>query len=322
MGKLAIIAEGGGLQAGFATGALAALNDKIPGFSLRNVDTLVASSASVGNMFWYFSGRENHIGRKMWTEELTSEKFILRNPMWRLLCGKPVLDVDYLVDVIFKQNNPLHIERIQQATEKLYFPVFNCDSGEIEFFSNHAVPGEYFIRGNKKILIRQIPNDKSVYEVIRAAKAIPFLYDKKVHIDGIRYIDGGIREPFTLDIPAIKNARKILIVSQRHGTLAEVFSFIAIGTLFFLDCVIRRKDTFERSVAKDIFKKAFLNRRLMKEVRMLQRKGELLLIEPEVTLGGTFDNSSQTMRSNYEIGEEHVLKRRDEILSFVGATIR
>ncbi|MCE9541013.1 hypothetical protein K8R03_00450 [Candidatus Kaiserbacteria bacterium] len=321
MKPLAIIAEGGGLQAGFATGVLVALNDKIPGLTLRRASTFVASSASVGNILGYISEREQHVGQDMWTSVLTSDKFLLPNPLRRLLMGRTILDVDYLVDVIFKRDYPFHIGRIAEAAEKLFFPVFNCETNEIEFFTNAEHADGYFMRGDKRIVVRKLPTDSDFYEFIRAAKAIPFLYSKKVRVGDATYIDGGIREPFTIDLPETAGIPKILILSSRHGTASEFFWLFFLGVILYIFCSVTRRGALNRTVAKDLFKKAFTNRRLMKKVRELVRAGEMLVIAPDKKLGGVFDNSAKTMRRNFDIGENQVLRRAEEILSFVGVTM-
>ncbi len=300
---------------------MAALNDKVPGISLRDVGTFVVSSASVGNTFAYLSERERHIGRKMWTEELTSEKFILKPPLRRLLRGEMVVDVDYLVDVVFKQRYPFSIERIGEAKESVYFPLLNVDRGEIEFFSTSSEAPPFVVRNGKQVPIHRVRLDGNLYEVIRAAKAVPFLYNKVITINGARYVDGGIREPLTLDIPEAKGSKRIIIVSRQHGTLAEFLMLLSQGAFLYVFCIICKRSSLERGTARDIIVRAFTYRRLMKEVRELVRRGEAILLEPTVKLGGILDNSPKTMAQNYLAGENEVLRRSDEIVSFVKDTM-
>lgn len=80
------------------------------------------------------------------------------------------MDIDYLIDVVFKQQAPLDVQQIEKSSIDYYIATTNARTGEVEYFSPK--------------------NEKNVFELMRASKAIPFFYGKSISINGQRYHDG------------------------------------------------------------------------------------------------------------------------------------
>jgi predicted patatin/cPLA2 family phospholipase len=96
-----LIVEGGSMRAGFVAGALMALMDK----GLTNFDVAVGVSASVPTLAYFAAGQRRCI-EKIWRQEIDSTKIVCyRNlPLTFIHSSKrwPVLDIDYIVDEVFK----------------------------------------------------------------------------------------------------------------------------------------------------------------------------------------------------------------------------
>jgi predicted patatin/cPLA2 family phospholipase len=156
--KIGIVLTGGGKRCAYTAGALLALHEV---FGFDEPFALGAESGSAGNAFYYLS-KQYALARKVWTEYLLDPKFTRLTKF----------DIDYLIDVIFKKKAPLDTRALDHAKTKYFVPITNVQTGAIEFVTNHS-PFDYF-------------------EILRAAKALPIVYRKKVRLGLKKYIDGGM----------------------------------------------------------------------------------------------------------------------------------
>jgi predicted acylesterase/phospholipase RssA len=128
--KTCIVAEGGGLRASYVVGVVKALTEK---FHITSVDIAVATSGSAGTLAYYVARQFDSI-INIWTNLLLTWKVLsLRN----VLLGNPVLNIDYLIDVLFKQRDRLNVETLRFQPTELFIPVTNYQTGEAKYFSNH-----------------------------------------------------------------------------------------------------------------------------------------------------------------------------------------
>ncbi len=155
----AIVTSGGGMKCAYSAGALVALAEK---FNLTQPDFFVSASGSVANMLYFLTGQNEDL-RKIWTRYATAPGLVTYSPL-------PVMHIDYLIDTIFKEFLPLLEDNLQKSATKYFIPVTDVESGEARFLS-------------KDMWL-------DPYEVMRAAKAIPILYNGHVHIGNHSYIDG------------------------------------------------------------------------------------------------------------------------------------
>lgn len=157
--KIGIILTGGGMRCAYSAGAMVAL---VKEFGLTKPYALAAESGSVGNAMYYLA-EQYDAGKLLWTKLLSDKK---------LIGTIPLINVDYLVDEIFKKKVPLNTRNIEKTTTRYFFSVTNIATGKTEFVTNKSL--------------------FDFYEVMRAAKAVPILYRKKVRLGIKKYIDGGV----------------------------------------------------------------------------------------------------------------------------------
>jgi len=156
---IAIITSGGGMKCAYSSGALYALGKML---GHNNPDIFVAASGSVAAMYYFLSGQYEDI-RNAWTKYLPSPNFISYAPL-------PSMNINYLIDTVFKSYMPLNVDTFSETTTKYFVPVTDINSGVSEFITNDT----WF----------------DPYEVMRAAKAIPILYNGHVRLGGRTYLDG------------------------------------------------------------------------------------------------------------------------------------
>ena len=145
--KLSIIAEGGGMRGAYALGAIDALYSH---FGLKKIDYATGSSGSIATLSYYIAG-QFYPGYNIWSNELPHHRFLsLRN----ILKGYPMLDIDYLIDEIFKKKISLNKKKVNESKAKLFVPLTNTKTGEAEYFNNKT--------------------DADFFEILRATMAAPF----------------------------------------------------------------------------------------------------------------------------------------------------
>jgi predicted patatin/cPLA2 family phospholipase len=158
-GKIGVVLSGGGMRCAYTAGALVALVEK---YNFTQPHAMAAESGSVGNML-YFLSAQYASGRAVWTEHLSDSKFISSLGM---------ANIDYLIDTVFKVKVPFNTAALAACTTQYYFPITNVKNGETEFVT-HTSPFD-------------------IFESMRAAKAIPIVYGKRVRLGSKTYVDGGL----------------------------------------------------------------------------------------------------------------------------------
>ena len=158
MQKVAIVVSEGGMSCAYSVGVILGLVDK---YKLTDPDIVIGASGSSG-IVAYFVARQYEEGRNIWENLLSTKKFIsFARPL-------KIIDVDYVIDEIFKKQEPLNIEAIRQSKTKLLIAATNITKGDTEYFSNQ--------------------ND--IFEVLRASNAILFFYGKKSEWEMITILMG------------------------------------------------------------------------------------------------------------------------------------
>jgi len=184
--KTCIVAEGGGLRASYGVGVVKAL---IENFRITSVDFAIATSGSAGTLAYYVSQQYDSIVN-IWMNLLSTWKFLsLRN----VLFGNPLLNIDYLIDVVSKQQERLDIGVLKAHPTELFIPVTNYRTGEAKYFSKH--------------------DDVDFFEVLRATKAAEVSYGRPVEIAGQEYVDGALSVPIGITKAIDVGATDIIVIS-------------------------------------------------------------------------------------------------------------
>ena len=189
--KTAWIFSGGSARAVYTAGSLYALCN----IGIKKPDIIIAGSGSAGTSLCYVSG-QTEIIKKVWCESLSTKKFLNFWRFWK------ILNVDYLVDIVLKKNNPLNIEKIIKSSILVYLPVTDSKTGKIDYLSNKM--------------------GLDIYEVLRAAVSVPIWTNMFSvmgnFINGKFYSDSPPAARYQLHVhKAIKEgAEKIIVFDSWH----------------------------------------------------------------------------------------------------------
>ncbi len=271
---LAIVADGGGMKCSYSAGVLCGLAKH---HNLREPEFLIGSSGSTGSLAYYlaqqYAGLEN-----MWINLLVLNRFIAFKRL------NKIMDIDYLVDEVFKKQEPLGIERLRNSKTKLFISATEYDSGNVKFFTNHM--------------------SGDIFEYLRASKAIPVVFNKKVRIEGIDYIDGAISAPLAVNIKKIisKGVKNIIVIQDGEvdSRLTQMFWK---GYSFFVNKGLR----------------STINRKLKQGDSTLLNfpNVNILFVSPSKKLKISFlDNNRENLKNSFGLGLEDA-KSNKEIKTFL-----
>ncbi|MDO8481786.1 MAG: patatin-like phospholipase family protein [bacterium] len=156
----AIVCSGGGMRSAHGAGFLYALATQL---GITAPDVMVGSSGDAGNVMYFSAGQVEGM-KRIWTELLSTPKFISPLRFWRMM------DIDYLVDTVFKNQEPLDVDRLNASKINWFVPINDFDTGHTRYVSAEDA--------------------LDPFEILRATTADPIIFGRKVPIAGKRYIDG------------------------------------------------------------------------------------------------------------------------------------
>lgn len=184
--KLGLVIEGGAMRSVYSAGGAVALAQM--GFS-EVFDEVYATSAGVMNAS-YFLSNQPMIGITVYYDSCTTASFMNPLRVWK------VLDIDYLFDQVIRNHKPLDVSKVLAARPQFFVAAIDRDSGE------------------GKII--DIKNSQShLLDILKAATAMPVLYNRSVLVDGRPCMDGGLAIPFPLPQAIAHGCTDILVLLTR-----------------------------------------------------------------------------------------------------------
>lgn len=190
--KTAIIAMGGGYRATYYAGVLRALNE----LKINNFDLYSGVSSGIPTMAYFLTGQQKEM-EDIWLHYIPGKK--VYNPV-NIINKKPILDLDYLVDEIFKKICPLNIAKIKKNKNKLLIPVLNYDTGKMEY---------------------KTEGEDNFFTLLKASMAIPWMNKKLYALNGSIYIDPGLEYKNPIQKIIDDGYRKILLLISRNKNFLE-----------------------------------------------------------------------------------------------------
>lgn len=163
-GKKVLIIRGGSMKGAFSVGAVETLYRSLgPDY----FDAIYSNSVGIMQQVFYASKQiENNV--KGWTDYVWGKQLIRFSNIFH---NKPIINVDYLIELYKSDRCYLDLEAMKHAHAELYCVV-----------TDH--------QDHKPVILDLKKED--VFKVMQATCAVPFLYHKKVYINGKRYHDGSL----------------------------------------------------------------------------------------------------------------------------------
>lgn len=169
------------MRGAWAAGVLAFLHQR----ELRQYDLTYAASSGACSAAYFVAGMWQP-GLAIWREHAC--KAVRKTNFLR---HKPVIDLAYLVDHVFRQHVPLSVEALQKAPTRFYIVLTDCHTGEPVYFHAH---------------------DERVFDALRATASMPFATRGYDYVDGHPFADGGVSDPIPIQRAIQDGATDITLV--------------------------------------------------------------------------------------------------------------
>jgi predicted patatin/cPLA2 family phospholipase len=266
--KTAIILIGGGMRSSHGAGFLYALATQ---FGITQPDIMIGSSGDAGNVAYFAAGQYESI-KKIWCELLSTSDFI---SMWRL---RKIMDIDYLVDTVFKKQEPLAIEQLRNSPIELFIPVTHARTGHCEYLTKDT--------------------QVDFFEILRATAAIPIFYGKQVSILGEKYVDGELTPTIVDHVKKALSAgaTRILVITNKTP--------------------LTRFNTLETKIYTHFVSKGLREavlREISTSVSCVTAPGATVLcVGPRISIR-SLTNAKEKLRANFDRGVEDARAMKDEL---------
>jgi len=271
--KVSIISEGEGACAAYALGVLDSLYSH---YGLKRVDYVAGSSGSLPLLAYYVSGQFS-LAKDKFIKYLSSGK-VLR--LDHISQRKKIIDIDYIVDTIFKKKMPLNTKKLKESKTKFIIPATDLTTGKVRYFNNNS---KY-----------------DFFEILRAGMAMPFLYNKSVKIGKKEYFDGAYGDPFPLSVGGIKNSKRIIIVTRDMTFINKIERVVS--RIF--------KSKFEKGKYSALDHREGIYKRKMKEIRLLNKDKNTIVIEIKKNYP-MFDNRKETLKRLKKTGYSDTVNNKE-----------
>lgn len=219
--KTALVVQGGGMRASYSMGSLLALEEL--GFN-NSFDYVLGSSAGAINGA-YFLAKQSKLATEIYTDYLTNSKFL---NFFRL---KEILNVEYLIEVFTKGKTALDITAVANSVTNVLFSMIHFPSAKEILFESKKYPME-------------------IMNLIKASATIPAISNKKIIIDGEKYIDGAIVDPIPIYKAIDLGCTDIVVIltrSKKFRRRPSQFVYNNLSWSYFKDWPKKAKDSlFER----------------------------------------------------------------------------
>lgn len=240
-----LILEGGGVRAAYSAGVCRGLAEAGVSF-----DAVMASSSGVLNAAFVASGQTRELC-ELW-QELTPHRGLIS---WRRQFtpfARPGLDLDMLIDDILVGEGKLDLDRATSGTPALFFT-----ATDVARVCGHVAR----------------PTRENLVEWLRAALAFPAGYDRPVHIDGVRYVDGGVAMPVAFDAEELAPypGPSVVVLTRRATTSKPAPRWYEKAFVHLLVPKVARPAVLEQHV---------LHNRTMTRLEAARSRGEVIVSNP------------------------------------------
>jgi predicted patatin/cPLA2 family phospholipase len=145
----------------------------------------------------------------IWRRELSTAKLVcyrcIASASLALSVRRPVLDINYLVDKVFKKKYPLDVEKLYTSKIACAFAVTRVGEAKLALLG---------------------PFDHDIYEIFKACLAVPGVFPGTVRIGQLEYVDGGTLNPLPVNALNLSHPNRIFaVLSKPRGTDHEPVSF-------------------------------------------------------------------------------------------------
>jgi predicted patatin/cPLA2 family phospholipase len=225
--KLGLVIEGGALRGVCSGGGIVALDH----LGLRDVfDEVYGTSAGAMNAAYFLAGQTRD-GIRIYYEDMNRRAIVNPLRFWR------IVELDRLFQRTVLGNKRLRLDAVLAARAKLFVATLDKGTGTSALFDAKSLGGE-----------------QGLLTVLRAATAVPLLYNRPVDVGGRLCMDAGIVNAFPLEDAIAAGCTDILVLLTRPRGYRRKTPGAATRWLFAHRCAGRNPNlmrAFDRYVERD-----------------------------------------------------------------------
>lgn len=249
-----IVITGGGMRCSWSGGFLVGLHDigLLP-------KTILTTSGSAGNAV-YIATNQSDMIKRIWVDHLSGNRFI------NFFRFKKIIDIDFLVDEVLAKREPVNLPALRNSSIRIVIACFNTTKQKIDCFSNETID----------------------FSVLKATKAMPIVYGKKILINSDLYSD------------------------QRFSILSlMVDNKVALDEkILYID--IRENNHFVKTVSE------FLNPALLEDFRLEKEiQKNILTISPKNIASHLLSSSKKVLEKSFDQGYQYAISHENEIREYL-----
>src|SRR5579864_7415927 len=197
--RIALAVEGGAMRGVVSAGMVAGL--ELLGLT-GAFDAVFGSSAGGLNGAYFLAGQAA-FGATIYSEDINNRAFIdLRRP----LIGRPIVDLDYLIDDVAGRRKKLNTERVLASPTPLHVLATDVDTAQ-------AVALKGFVDG------------RALLDALRAGAQMPVIAGDPFAYAGRRYLDASLTEPIPVASAEAAGFTHILTLLTRPDEPARQLSW-------------------------------------------------------------------------------------------------
>ena len=202
-----------------------------------------------------------------------------------------ILDLDYLIDEVFKKQEPLDIQKLYNSKIEVYVPATRSKDGEIIYFKNDG--------------------KHDFFEVMRATEAVPFATGlnriKKVRIGEDKFFDSRATSRPMLNIQqAVSHGADKIVIFDNYFKWNSIMSGKFVNTLWLM-------------TRPKAFRKKHLKMLRDEDKLKLTEKVSIFYISPKKKLHlAVWSNNCNKLERVFNQGFMDVLDVEDELREFIG----
>lgn len=268
----AIICSGAGMKSAHGAGFLHALGTQL---DITFPDIMVGSSGDAGNILYFCAGEYERL-KIIWTQLLSTPKFISLLRFWR------IMDIDYFIDTVLKKQEPMDLEKLKSTSIRWFVPLSDFDTGHTRYVS--AI------------------DELDPYEVLRATTAVPIVFGKQVPIAGNRYVDGELGPTLQDHVTHVlrQGAKRILIINHT-APWNSISRAVIEGYAAHIPQGMR--DAIVRDISTSVF-------------QMSAPGAEVIVIAPQNLPAGNLTRSQEKLQATFDQGVADALAIKKELRDF------
>lgn len=279
MSRIGLVLEGGGMKGLYTAGVLdvfmenGIMPDVICGTSAGVTFGINLPSKQKGRVIRYntrFAGYKDYIS------------------LHSLLTTGNMVNVPFAYDILPHQLDVFDVEAFKNSGIEFYATITNVNTGEAEY-------------------IKLEDTDKQI-DVIRASASLPFV-SKKVYIDGIPYLDGGIVDNIPIRKCMECGCDKIIVVLTHPAGFVRKDGYSSMAKLFY------RKD---KNLIRAFERRDSLYNETLDMVNSMEKEDRIFVFRPSQSIKiGRLESDPEVMKQMYGLGTDDANGRLAELSKYL-----